>query len=182
MHKTTQPVRRPGYIFPKLVALVRRYVRNYHTCHRSKHSTQKPLGLLRPLLIPNKPWTDISLDFITKLPKTKRDKDSASVVIDRIAKEGHFIPGRKAISAEETAELMIQHVWRLHGLPSTLISDRGPQFVSLPWKKLCEALGIRAELSSGYHPETDGQAERTNQSLESYLRAFVNYDTAVRGM
>jgi transposase InsO family protein len=87
----------------------------------------------------------------------------------------HFTPCSKSITAEETAQLILDGIVRLHGLPEEIVSDRGPQFVSKFWHHLFELLGVDIRLSSAFHPETDGQTERTNQTLEQYLRCTMNY-------
>lgn len=114
------------------------------------------------------------MDFITDLPHSG-GFDSILVVVDRFSKMSHFLPCHKAISSEETARLVFKEVFRFHGLPRSIITDRGSQFVAKFWRCLMKLLGIKAQLSSGYHPETDGQSESTNQTLEQYLRCFINY-------
>jgi len=99
-------------------------------------------------------------------------------VVDRLSKERHYIPctaGEEGTSAEETAKLFLRWVYRTHGLPDSIVSDRGTQFVSLLWKSLCARLGISSNLSTAYHPQTDGQTERANQDVERYLRSYCNY-------
>lgn len=114
------------------------------------------------------------MDFITHLEPSQK-YDAILVVVDRLTKMRHLIPCSGTCDAEETARLYIRHVWKLHGLPRTGISDRGPQFISAFWKHLNKRLKIDALLSTAYHPETDGQTERMNAVLEQYLRAYVSY-------
>jgi transposase InsO family protein len=114
------------------------------------------------------------MDFITDL-LIVRTKNSILVVVDRLTKMAHFTPCSKSITAEETAQLILDGIVRLHGLPEEIVSDRGPQFASKFWHRLFELLGVDIRLSSAFHPETDGQTERTNQTLEQYLRYTVNY-------
>ncbi len=114
------------------------------------------------------------MDFITNLP-TIRAKNSILVVVDQLTKMAHFTPCSKSITAEETAQLILDRIVRLHGLPEEIVSDRGPQFASKFWRRLFELLGVDIRLSSGFHPETDGQTERTNQTLEQYLHCTMNY-------
>jgi transposase InsO family protein len=116
------------------------------------------------------------MDFITDLP-TVRAKNSILVVVDRLTKMAHFTPCSKSITAKETAQLILDGIVRLHGLPEEIVSDRGPQFASKFWRRLFEFLGVDIRLSSTFHPETDGQTERTNQTLEQYLRCTVNKTT-----
>ena len=144
---------------------------------KSKSSRDGYSGLLNPLPIPDRPWTDISIDFVTGLPESK-GHNAILMVVDRFSKMHHYIPcttDEEGTTAEETARMLIKHVWKVHGLPTTIISDRGPQFVSLVWKSLCVMLGIKAKLSTAFHPETDGQSEISNQEMERYLRTYVNY-------
>ena len=114
------------------------------------------------------------MDFITDLPLSN-GFDSILVVVDRFTKMAHFIACNKAISAKETANHILQQVVKLYGLPKDIISDRGPQFASKFWAKLFELLGTKINLSTAFHPQTDGQTERTNQTLEQYLRCTVDY-------
>jgi len=114
------------------------------------------------------------MDFITDLP-TVRAKNSILVVVDRLTKMAHFTPCSKSITAEETARLILDKIIRLHGLPEEIMSDKGPQFASKFWRRLLKLLKVDIQLSSAFHPETNGQTERTNQTLEQYLRCTVNY-------
>jgi transposase InsO family protein len=114
------------------------------------------------------------LILITDLP-TIRTNNSILVVVDRLTKMAHFTPCSKLITAEETTQLILDEIVRLHGLPKEIVSDRGPQFASKFWHRLFEVLGVDIRLSSAFHLETDGQTERTNQTLEQYLCCTVNY-------
>jgi transposase InsO family protein len=114
------------------------------------------------------------MDFITDLP-TVRTKNSILVVVDRLTKMAHFTPCSKSIRTEETAQLILDGIVRLHGLPEEIMSNRGPQFASKFWHRLFELLGVDIRLSSAFHPETDGQTEWTNQTLEQYLHCTMNY-------
>ncbi|KAL1920728.1 uncharacterized protein VTP21DRAFT_11363 [Calcarisporiella thermophila] len=134
-----------------------------------------PAGLLQPLPIPTRRWEQISMDFIFQLPKTKRGFDAILVIVDRLTKRAHFIPTTTNASAVEVAEIFMQNIFKLHGLPAHIISDRDPQFTSRFWKALFEKLGTRLAMSTAFHPQTDGQTERTNRTLEEMLRCYVNY-------
>jgi len=114
------------------------------------------------------------MDFITDLP-TVRTKNSILVVVDRFTKMAHFTPCSKSITAEETVQLILDEIVKLHGLPEEIVSNRGLHFASKFWHRLFELLGVDIRLSSAFHLETDGQTERTNQTLEQYLRCTVNY-------
>jgi len=127
-----------------------------------------------PNEVPDKPWAHITADFIVKLPLS-RDYDSILVVYDRLTKMAHFIPMTEKMSAEGLAVLFWDHVWKLHGLSESIISDRGAQFVAGLMKELNGMLEIETKLSTAFHPQTDGQTERANQELEQYLRMFVDY-------
>jgi transposase InsO family protein len=163
-----------NYTWPKMRTDVDRYTRNCHTCQRTKPSRHAPFGVLRPLPIPDRPWQDISMDFVTVLPWSN-GCDAIWVVVDHLTKERHLVPCRMDVDAKELPNLFIAHIFRLHGLPLTIISDRGPQFAALFWKNLCRRLGIQPRLSTAFHPQTDGQTERMNAVMEQYLRAHVNY-------
>ena len=154
--------------------LVKEFVTTCDICSRSKIPRHRPYGLLRPLEIPKKPWTSISMDFIVDLPPSK-GFDSIFVVVDRLTKMAHFVPRNKIVTGEETARLFIDNVYKYHGLPDDIISDRGTQFTSKFWQSLFKILQVEIKLSSAYHPQTDGQTERVNQVLEQYLRCSINY-------
>ena len=152
---------------------VRRYIRNCHTCQRSRTPRHRPSGILRPLPIPLRPWSSISMDFVTGLPWSNGN-DAVCVVVNHLTKMRHFVPCRTTTNAGDLADLFLHHVWKLHGLPNDIISDRGPQFASDFWQQLCSRLRISPRLSTAFHPETDGQTERANQNMEQYLHAFVS--------
>ena len=114
------------------------------------------------------------MDLITKLPVSK-GYDLILVVCDRFSKMLHFVVMTENMMAEGLARLFRDNVWKLYGLPESVISDRGPQFAAGMTKELNKMLGIETKLSMAYHPETDGQTERTNQELEQYLRMYVNH-------
>ncbi len=140
-------------------------------CSQNKPSNAPPAGLLQPLPMPQRPWSDISLDFVTRLPPSDGNTTILTVV-DRFSKVVKFIALPKLPSAKETAEVILNHVFRVHGFPRNVLSDRGPQFVAHFWKAFCQLLGATVSLTSGYHPQTNGQAERLNQELETGLRCL----------
>ncbi len=151
---------------------IREFVLACSVCARGKTSNRPPEGLLQPLSVPSRPWSHIALDFITALPPSLGNTVVLTVV-DRFSKAAHFIPLPKLPSAKETAATVVNHVFRIHGLPADVVSDRGPQFVSKFWSEFCRLLGATVSLSSGFHPQTNGQTERANQDLERVLRCLV---------
>lgn len=159
--------------WPSMGRAIRKFVSNCPVCIQNKRSTQRPSGLLQPLSIPKRPWSHIALDFVTGLPDS--DGNTAILtVVDRFSKSVHFIPLPKLPSARETADLLINHVFRLHGLPVEVVSDRGPQFTAKFWQAFCKMLGASVSLSSGFHPQSNGQTERANQLLETVLRCLAS--------
>ncbi len=151
---------------------IREFVLACSVCARGKTSNRPPEGLLQPLSVPSRPWSHIVLDFVTALPPSLGNTVVLTVV-DRFSKAAHFIPLPKLPSAKETAATVVNHVFRIHGLPADVVSDRGPQFVSKFWREFCRLLGATVSLSSGFHPQTNGQTERANQDLERVLRCLV---------
>uniref|UniRef100_A0A803JPU4 Gypsy retrotransposon integrase-like protein 1 n=1 Tax=Xenopus tropicalis TaxID=8364 RepID=A0A803JPU4_XENTR len=150
------------------------YVKSCDICSRTKNTRSKPVGLLVPLPVPARPWGSISMDFTTDLPPSK-GYNTIFVIIDRLTKMAHFVPLPKLPSAATTAETFIKEIIRLHGLPDEVVSDRGTQFTSKFWRVLCKALQIKISFSSAFHPQSSGQTERTNKTLEQYLRCFTSY-------
>ena len=143
-------------------------------CQRMKNRTEMPAGKLRPNQVPERLWQHILVDFIMKLPVSK-SHDSILVVCDRFLKMSHFVVMTEKTTAKGLARLFRDNVWKLHGLLVSVISDRGPQFAAGLTRELNKMLGIETKLSTAYHPETDGQMERTNQEPEQYLRMYVNH-------
>ena len=150
---------------------IAQYVSECDICKRVKASHLRPAGLVQQLTIPSGKWEDISMDFIVGLPKTAKGCDSIWVVVDRFTKSAHFIPVKTGYKSHQYAELYIARIVSLHGIPKTIISDRGSQFIARFWEQLHAALGTQLIRSSAYHPQTDGQTERINQILEDMLRA-----------
>jgi len=123
--------------------------------------------------LPEWKWEMINMDFITGFPRSRRQHDSIWVIVDRMTKSAHFLPVKTTHSAEDYARLYIQEVVRLHGVPVSIISDRGAQFTAQFWKSFQKGLGSNVNLSTVFHPQTNGQAERTIQTLQDMLRACV---------
>ena len=149
------------------------YVGKCLTCSIVKAEHQKPSGLLQQPEIPQWKWEQISMDFVTKLPRTARGHDSIWVIVDRLTKSAHFLPIREDFKMEKLAQIYIDKIVSLHGVPLSIISDRDSRFTSRFWWMLQRALGTKIDLSAAYHPQTDGQTERTIQTLEDMLRACV---------
>ncbi len=153
---------------------IKDYVRSCEVCCRSKDSRHKPYGFLNPLEIPDRPWTSISMDFITDLPSSD-GFTCILVVLDRFSKMGHFIPFPNVPSAEDTANAFMKNIFKLHGLPSDILSDRGTQFTSKFWTAICESFKIVMKLSSPFHHQTNGLTERVNSVIEQFLRCYANF-------
>ena len=163
-----------NYYWNNMLQDIKNYVSECKTCQVSKQSTRPPAGLLQPLPIPEQKWEVVGIDFITNLPRTSRDNNTIMVVIDHLSKRTHFIPTVDEITAQGVASLFINNVFKHHGLPKVIISDRDPRFTSEFWKELNSLIGINLHFTSGYHPESNGQTERMNRTLHQYLRAFTN--------
>ncbi|GJS17392.1 hypothetical protein Tco_0411864 [Tanacetum coccineum] len=149
------------------------YVSKCLTCAKVKAEHQKPSGLLVQPDIPKWKWEKITMDFITKLPKTAAGFDSIWVIVDRLTKSAHFLPMKETNSTEKLTRLYMKEIVARHGIPVSIISDRDSHFTSRVWQSLHKALGMQLNLSTAYHPQTDGQSERTIQTLEDMLRACV---------
>jgi hypothetical protein len=153
---------------------VEAYVAGCAVCQRTKSSKQGRFGLLKTLEVPIRPWSDVSMDFIEALPNSK-GFNSILVIVDRLTKWAIFIPTTTRIGSAKLAELVFDHLVTQHGLPNNIVSDRGSKFTSKLWRYLTARLGISLQLSTSYHPQTDGQTERVNQVVEQYLRIFTSY-------
>ncbi|GJW77393.1 putative reverse transcriptase domain-containing protein [Tanacetum coccineum] len=143
------------------------------TCAKVKAEYQKPSGLLVQLKIPEWKWENITMDFVTKLPKTASGQDMIWVIVDRLTKSAHFLPAKENDSMEKLTRQYLKEVVSRHGVPVSIISDCDGRFVSQFWQSLQEAFGTQLDMSTAYHPKTDGQSERTIQTLEDMLRACV---------
>ena len=163
------------YYWLNMAKDIREYVLTCDLCQRNKGSNHKSYGLLKPLPIPDRNWEQISIDFIVSLPMTTDGYDAIMVCVDRLSKMAHFIATHTTDDAEAVSKLYMAHVFRLHGLPKVIVSDRDPKFTGHFWKCLQALLGTKLGLSTAYHPQTDGQTERVNRTLEQMLRAYVNY-------
>jgi hypothetical protein len=161
------------YWWTRMKREIAKYLSECDTCQRIKASHLKAAGPLQPLPIPSWKWEDICMDFIVGLPNTSRHHDSIWVIVDRLTKTAHFLPVHTTHKTEKYAEIYVDQIVRLHGIPKTIVSDRGALFVARFWEQLQESLGTHVIRSSAYRPQTDGQTERVNQILEDMLRACV---------
>ena len=160
-----------------LASDVKAYCETCHTCKTSKPSNQKPYGLLNPLSVPTYPWESIGVDFVGPLPESgNRDGffDSITVVICLLTSMVHLIPSRINYNASQIAELMFEHIYKAHGLPKNIISDRDVLFTSAFWSRLHKLIGTRLRMSSAYHPQSDGATERANRTVTQMLRQCIH--------
>jgi RNase H-like domain found in reverse transcriptase/Reverse transcriptase (RNA-dependent DNA polymerase)/Integrase zinc binding domain/Chromo (CHRromatin Organisation MOdifier) domain/Retrotransposon gag protein len=168
------------YYFPSIKRVVERVVRECDMCQKAKVSRKHPYGLLKSPDTPSEPWASIAMDFIVKLPPSEEPMtntvfDSIWVIVDRLTKAVHFIPYKEGSNAQEMAYAFSKEVVKRHGLPEEIITDRDKLFTSKYWTSLMAQWGVNHKLSTAYHPQTDGQTERMNQTLEQYLRSYVNH-------
>ena len=159
--------------WPGLHASVQTYCDSCPQCQQNKASNKRPFGLLQPHSIPDSRWSVVSLDFVSGLPMTSRKHDSIFVFVDKLTKMVHLAATSKTCSTKHASQLFLQHVWAQHGSPVTLISDRDTRFTSDFWQQFCTLLGITTKMSTAYHPQTDGQTERANRTIEEVLRHFT---------
>ncbi|GJS22659.1 putative reverse transcriptase domain-containing protein [Tanacetum coccineum] len=161
------------YWWPNMKADIATYVSKCLTCAKVKAEHQRQSGLLVQPEIPQWKWDNIMMDFVTKLPKSSQGYDTIWVIVDRLTKSAIFIPMKETDPLEKLARLYLKEVVTRHGIPVSIICDRDPRFASNFWRSLQKALGTSLDMSTAYHPQTDGQSERTIQTLEDMLRACV---------
>ncbi|CAL2265878.1 unnamed protein product [Prunus armeniaca] len=164
---------REYYSWPHMKGDIAKYVSKCLICQQVKAKRQKPSGLMQPLLIPEWKWELITMDFVFKLPRTSKGHDGIWVIVDRLTKSAHFLPIKETYSLSRLAKLFVDEIVRLHGAPVSIVSDRDARFTSHFWKCLNEAMGTNLHFSTAFHPQTDGQSERTIQTLEDMLRSCV---------
>ena len=152
---------------------VERYVHQCDSCLRVKAPRRKKQGELHPLSIPERRWESVSVDLITDLPKTAKGFDTIVVVVDRLSKMVHIVASTKSVTAEGMARIFEQNVFKLHGIPQEIVSDRDVRFQAQFWQEYCASLGIKLRMSTAKHPQTDGQTENANGVLEDTLRHYV---------
>jgi len=171
--KTVKLVTR-NYWWPGVTRYVGKYMEGCDLYQRMKNRMEEPAGKLKLSEVPQKMWTHLTMDFIMKLPVVVR-KDMILVVCNRLSKMTHFVATTEGTLAEGLARLLHDNVWKLYGLPESVVLDRRPQFAAELTKELNKMLGIKIKLSTIFYPQTDGQTERINQELEQYLQFFIEY-------
>jgi transposase InsO family protein len=172
--KTYENMRRNFY-WPRMARDTKSYIASCEQCQRNKPMLQRPAGLFKPLDIPSQRWDTVTMDFIVQLPKTARSADAITVFVDKLSKQVHFCASRTTDSAADVAQLFFDHVFRLHGMPRTIISDRDTRFTGKFWTALIKLMGTKLNMSTAFHPQSDGQTERANRTLEEMLRSYVAY-------
>jgi hypothetical protein len=175
--KTVDSVRRQFW-WQGITEDVKDYVFSCQKCQEMKTRHQQTGGLLQPLPIPRGKWQDVSVDFIMELPKTDRGINAIMTVVDRATKMVHLVPTTTEVTAPEVAELFRDFIWKYHGIPRSIVSDRDARFISLFWKNLMKILGTKLRMSTAFHPQTDGQSEKMNDLVEQILRIYTPYRAA----
>jgi hypothetical protein len=163
-----------SYFWRGMAADVRDYVSTCPSCSRSKATNRRSPGLLQPLPIPIRKWEQITLDLITQLPPTTSGYDAILTVVDKASKMIHVVPTHSNVDAPGVARLVFDNVIRLHGFPRSIVSDRDKRFTSNFWTALFDISGVKRNMSTAFHPQTDGQTERANRIVEDALRSYVN--------
>lgn len=162
------------FYWPKMYQTVTEYCTTCESCQAAKPSNQHKLGLLSPLTAPTKPFESISMDLITDLPKTRKGNTACVTFVDRFTKMVLVWPCKTQVSSEEMVDIFLQVVFRPHGMPREIVSDRDPRFTAAFWSQLFSRLGVKFNMSSANHPQTDGQTERANRTVEEILRCYVS--------
>ncbi|GAU43989.1 hypothetical protein TSUD_91680 [Trifolium subterraneum] len=165
-----------NYWWPNMKTEIAEFVSRCIVCQQVKIEHQKPAGPLQPLEIPEWKWEHITMDFVTGLPRNQKGEDSIWVVVDRLIKSAHFIAVKSTYKASRYAEIFLEEIVKLHGVPVSIVSDRDPTFTSHFWRAFQKTMGTRLRMSTSNHPQTDGQSERTIQTLEDMLRACILED------
>ncbi|KAL0199172.1 hypothetical protein M9458_007712, partial [Cirrhinus mrigala] len=162
-----------SFWWPSMTKDTTAFIKSCQICAQSKTPKELPSGLLQPLPIPQRPWSHLSIDFVTDLPPS-HEFTTILVIIDRFSKSCRLIPLKGLPTAMETALALFNHVFRVYGLPEDIVSDKGTLFTSQVWKAFCKQLDINVSLTSGYHPQSNGQVERLNQEIGRYLRTYCS--------
>lgn len=161
------------FSWPGMKASVQAFVRSCTVCQQAKQDCTRYPGLLQPLPVPVGSWEMVSLDFVEGLPRSG-SANCILVVVDKFSKFAHFVPMHHPFMAFTVAKVYLDHIYKLHGTSSSLISHRDHIFTSALWRELFSLASVQLRMSSAYHPQTDGQTERVNQCMETYLRCFVH--------
>jgi hypothetical protein len=172
--RTMEQVKRRFY-WKGMDEFIHSYVTSCDACQRNKPSQQAPMGLSMPLPIPTRPWQQVSMDLITQLPRSRLGKDAIVVFVCKLTKMVHYAATNTNVTAPVLADIFLREVVRLHGVPESILSDRDPRFTAKFWRAFWSQLGTTLTMSSAYHPQSDGQTERANRTLEEMLRAFVSF-------
>ena len=159
------------FYWPNMKDTIQKFVAACSVCQQAKAEHVPYPGLLQPLPILDQAWKVVTMDFIEGLPQSG-SSNAILVVVDKYSKYAHFVPRRHPFQAAGVAKLFMDNIYKLHGLPSTIISDRDRIFTSKFWQTLFKLVGTSLHMSSAYHPQNDGQTERVNQCVETYLRFF----------
>jgi hypothetical protein len=160
------------FAWPSMKADIQKYISNCSICQQAKSGQCKLSGLLQPLEIPSQAWETICIDFVEGLPKSK-SFNTILVVINKLTKYGHFIPMSHPYTTLTVAQTYMDNIYRLHGMPKKIVSDRDRIFTGTLWKELFRLADTVLNMSSAHHPQTDGQTEQLNRCLETYLRCMV---------
>jgi transposase InsO family protein len=163
------------YFWPGLKKEIVEYIARCMECKRVKTEHRHPTRLLQPLPIPEWKWDVVTMDFITGLPRTRKQHDSIMMVVEKLTKAAHFVPLKTTHRATEVVDMFLKEVARLHGIPKTIMYDRDLKFTSNFWKGLFKGFRTNLNFSTSYHPESDGQIERVNRVIEDMLRMYVMY-------
>jgi transposase InsO family protein len=168
-----------NYQFKNMKDKITSYIKKCADCQKNKHSTHAQYGESQPMELPSEPWTDISMDFVTGLPLSEDPAtgllyDSILVMVDRFSKYAEMVPFRRDYTAVQLAHVVKDRLIRYHGIPKTIVSDRDKLFTSNYWATLMAEIGTKRKLSTAYHPQTDGQTERTNRTMKTYLKIYSN--------
>src|SRR3954447_17511957 len=163
------------FYWKKMTKDIKEYVMSCELCQKNKPSQQVPAGLLQPILTPERKWEQVTMDFIVQLPPTKDGYDAIVVFVDRLTKTIKAEPTFTNATAPDIAQVFFKTIFRNFGLPRVIISDRDPKFTSLFWKSLFKTMGTKLAMSTAFHPQSDGQTERANRTLEQVLRNYISY-------
>ena len=160
------------YYWPNMSKEIRQHVQECDACQRTKSSTQKPSGELQPMPISERPWKTIGIDLLGPVPESRNGHNMILVVVDLLTKMAHFIPTTDTVTSKQLADLFLQYIFRYHGLPDYIVSDRDPRFTARFWKNLTTALGVNLLMSTAAHPQTDGQSEATVKIVQKLIKPF----------